>query len=49
MSSGTIATVIISIIIFGYGIFSIFKSVKKMSKGKCIGCSECNYKCNKMN
>lgn len=49
MNSGTIATIIISTIVFGYGAFSILKSVKKMSKGKCIGCNECNYKCDKMN
>ncbi|MGL4520967.1 MAG: FeoB-associated Cys-rich membrane protein [Bacilli bacterium] len=42
------STIIITAIIVGYAIFTLYRYVKKTKKGKCAGCSlskDCNTGC----
>jgi attachment p12 family protein len=49
---GTIITIVLSILIFGYGAYALVTGIKKEVKGEnCVGCSGCSHSkhCNSHN
>lgn len=36
---GTFITIVLAIVIFGYGITKLVKGIKEETQGKCAGCS----------
>lgn len=43
MNVGSMVTVVLTVAILGYGLYALIKSVKKTSKGECVGCSGCSH------
>jgi hypothetical protein len=41
--NGTLLSLILGILIFSYGGYWIYRSVKDAKKGKCTGCSSCEH------
>ncbi|SHK08902.1 FeoB-associated Cys-rich membrane protein [Paramaledivibacter caminithermalis] len=41
---GTIVTIVLATLIFGYGAYALVVGIKKEAKGEgCVGCSGCKY------
>lgn len=41
--NGMVISIILGLLVFGYGGYWIYKSVKNAKSGKCTGCSTCEF------